>query len=147
MAEDPYRLPCVPLWEEGIYRIEISDPALGYDPATGKDGVANVQGLQLGNRTLWLKALLEAGHASDGGHALRNVDFMDSSAIPESCLELDAPTAALMAAIAADSATLPEPCCSRKLLATTPSTCWIAAASTKAACTCCAMRTADGRKW
>lgn len=106
MAEDPYRLPCVPLWEEGIYRIEISDPALGYDPATGKDGVANIQGLQLGNRTLWLKALLEAGHAEDGSHALRNADFMDTSAIPESCLALDTPTAELMAAIAADSAAM-----------------------------------------
>ena len=102
MPENPYRLPCVPLWEEGVYQIETSDLALGYDPETGRDGVANVQSLQLGNRTLWLKGLLEAGHGADGSHALGNAEFADGTAIPESRLALNASTLDLMRAIAAN---------------------------------------------
>lgn len=106
MADERYCLPCLPVWEEGIYQIEITDPALGYDPQTGKDGVANIQALQLGNRTLWLKARLEAAHAPDGSHALRDADFSDATAIPESRLSLDAPTGRLLEAANANDAAM-----------------------------------------
>ena len=36
-------------WEEGIYRIEQTDPVVG-----GEDGIDNIQAKQLGNRTLYL---------------------------------------------------------------------------------------------
>ncbi len=37
-------------WEDGIYRIELTDPVVG-----GEDGISNIQAKQLGNRTLYLK--------------------------------------------------------------------------------------------
>lgn len=37
-------------WEDGIYRIEQTDPVVG-----GEDGIDNIQAKQLGNRTLYLK--------------------------------------------------------------------------------------------
>mgnify|MGYP007101908214 CR=1 FL=1 len=37
-------------WENGIYQLEIDDPVQG-----GADGIDNVQGKQLANRTQWLK--------------------------------------------------------------------------------------------
>lgn len=37
-------------WEDGIYRIELTDPVVG-----GEDGIDNIQAKQLGNRTLYLK--------------------------------------------------------------------------------------------
>ena len=39
-----------PVWEEGIYQLEITDPIQG-----GPGGIDNVQAKQLGNRTLFLK--------------------------------------------------------------------------------------------
>lgn len=42
-------------WAEGIYQLEKTDRVLG-----GADGVANRQGQQLANRTLWLKAKVES---------------------------------------------------------------------------------------
>lgn len=42
-------------WENGIYRIELTDPVVG-----GEDGIDNVQAKQLGNRTLYLKAKIDA---------------------------------------------------------------------------------------
>ncbi|WP_287031353.1 hypothetical protein [Pseudomonas sp. UBA6310] len=44
-----------PIWEEGIYQLERLDPVAG-----GADGMANRQAKQLGNRTAFLKALVEA---------------------------------------------------------------------------------------
>lgn len=41
-------------WEDGIYRIEQTDPVVG-----GEDGIDNIQAKQLGNRTLYLKKKLE----------------------------------------------------------------------------------------
>lgn len=41
-------------WEEGIYRIEQTDPVVG-----GEDGIDNIQAKQLGNRTLYLKEKLD----------------------------------------------------------------------------------------
>ena len=43
-----------PVWEDGIYRIELTDPVVG-----GEDGIDNIQAKQLGNRTLYLKKKLE----------------------------------------------------------------------------------------
>lgn len=43
-----------PLWEQGIYQLETSDPVEG-----GPDGIDNVQARQLGNRTAYLKAQQE----------------------------------------------------------------------------------------
>ncbi|MCP9760050.1 hypothetical protein EGI20_12105 [Aquitalea sp. S1-19] len=37
-------------WQEGVYRIETTDPVLG-----GEDGISNVQAKQLANRTRYLK--------------------------------------------------------------------------------------------
>ena len=42
-------------WAEGIYQLEKTDRVLG-----GADGVANRQGQQLANRTLWLKEKVES---------------------------------------------------------------------------------------
>ncbi len=42
-------------WAEGIYQLEKTDRVLG-----GTDGVANRQGQQLANRTLWLKEKVES---------------------------------------------------------------------------------------
>lgn len=46
-------------WESGIYQLETTDPVVG-----GPDGVSNVQGKQLANRTAYLKARLEEAQAS-----------------------------------------------------------------------------------
>ncbi|MBP5951294.1 gp53-like domain-containing protein [Pseudomonas sp. P42] len=43
-------LPEVNEWPEGIYQLETSDPVLG-----GPEGIDNLQGKQLANRTKWLK--------------------------------------------------------------------------------------------
>ena len=48
-------------WEEGIYQYELDDPLQG-----GEDGIDNVQGRQLANRTQYLKEKIEA--------VARNVD-------------------------------------------------------------------------
>ena len=42
-------------WEEGIYQYELDDPLQG-----GEDGIDNVQGRQLANRTQYLKEKIEA---------------------------------------------------------------------------------------
>lgn len=44
-----------PQWEDGIYRIELTDPVVG-----GEDGIDNIQAKQLGNRTLYLKQKVDA---------------------------------------------------------------------------------------
>lgn len=44
-------LPEQPEWVEGIYQLETSDPVLG-----GAEGIDNLQGKQLANRTSWLRA-------------------------------------------------------------------------------------------
>lgn len=41
-------------WEDGIYQLERTDPVVG-----GEGGISNRQGLQLANRTAWLKQLVE----------------------------------------------------------------------------------------
>ena len=50
-------------WEDGIYQYEITDPLQG-----GEDGIDNVQGKQLANRTLYLKEELEQHQAADNPH-------------------------------------------------------------------------------
>ena len=45
-------------WESGIYQFEITDPVQG-----GADGIDNVQGKQLANRTRYLKDTVEANKA------------------------------------------------------------------------------------
>ena len=54
-----------PIYEPGIFQLEKTTPPLGGAPAfNGSNpsaGHANVQGLQLANRTAWLKQQLEAG--------------------------------------------------------------------------------------
>ncbi|WP_047237363.1 hypothetical protein [Chromobacterium subtsugae] len=43
-----------PVWESGIYQLETSDPVLG-----GPDGIDNLQGKQLANRTGYLKSQVD----------------------------------------------------------------------------------------
>jgi len=50
-------------WEAGVYQYETSDPVEG-----GPDGIDNVQGRQLGNRTRYLKDQLEAHAAAVNPH-------------------------------------------------------------------------------
>ena len=54
-----------PVWEEGVFQLEKTTPPLGGAPAFNgpnpSAGHANVQGLQLANRTAYLKQQLEAG--------------------------------------------------------------------------------------
>ena len=50
-------------WEDGIYQYEITDPLQG-----GEDGIDNVQGKQLANRTLYLKEELEQHQAAANPH-------------------------------------------------------------------------------
>ncbi|AZE35216.1 Prophage tail fiber protein [Pseudomonas chlororaphis subsp. aureofaciens] len=47
-------LPEVNEWPEGIYQLETSDPVLG-----GPEGIDNLQGKQLANRTKWLRDQLD----------------------------------------------------------------------------------------
>ena len=53
-----------PVWEDGIYRIELTDPVVG-----GEDGIDNIQAKQLGNRTLYLKKKLEEMEGTVDGYA------------------------------------------------------------------------------
>lgn len=57
-------------WEPGIYQYETSDPLLG-----GPDGIDNVQGKQLGNRTKWLKEKMEASGAKTENGPLAANDY------------------------------------------------------------------------
>lgn len=52
-----------PQWESGIYQLETLDPVQG-----GPNGIDNLQAKQLGNRTQFLKALIEAAQNSLAGH-------------------------------------------------------------------------------
>jgi len=52
-----------PQWEPGIYQLETLDPVEG-----GPNGIDNLQAKQLGNRTQFLKALIEAAQNSLAGH-------------------------------------------------------------------------------
>lgn len=52
-------------WEEGIYQYEITDPLQG-----GEDGLDNVQGRQLANRTLYLKERLETHSSAENPHKI-----------------------------------------------------------------------------
>ena len=56
-------LPETPQWEDGIYKIEVSDPVLG-----GPDGISNRQGKQLASRTLYLKQQVKKGGADLAKH-------------------------------------------------------------------------------
>lgn len=58
-------------WEAGIYQLEMTDPVVAGPPDLAQsEGFANVQALQLANRTAWLKAQLAAVQ-----NALGNLDF------------------------------------------------------------------------
>lgn len=94
MARISFALPCEPEWVEGIYQLEVSDLVLGYDPTLAKDGPANRQWRELGDRTLFLRKLLEAAH-KNGRHAFTAADFAENTVIPEEKLALDVPTGAL----------------------------------------------------
>jgi len=48
-----------PVWEAGVYQLEITDPVLG-----GPNGVDNLQAKQLANRTQWLRQQIETLQAS-----------------------------------------------------------------------------------
>ncbi|MDR1709997.1 MAG: hypothetical protein LBS70_09805 [Candidatus Accumulibacter sp.] len=52
-----------PVWENGVYQIETSDPVLG-----GAGGIANVQAQQLANRTQYLKARADQVDDAKGDH-------------------------------------------------------------------------------
>lgn len=57
-------------WEPNIYRIETTDPVLG-----GEDGISNVQAKLLGNRTLYLKEVVD-----DHEERITEVETTSSSA-------------------------------------------------------------------
>jgi len=48
-----------PVWEAGVYQLEITDPVLG-----GPNGVDNLQAKQLANRTQWLRQQIETLQAA-----------------------------------------------------------------------------------
>ena len=50
-------------WEDGIYQYEITDPLQG-----GEDGIDNVQGKQLANRTTYLKEKFEKHVSAENPH-------------------------------------------------------------------------------
>ena len=52
-------------WEEGIYQYELDDPLQG-----GEDGIDNVQGRQLANRTKYLKENYEQHTAASNPHGI-----------------------------------------------------------------------------
>lgn len=97
MLDEQFKLPEHGLWEEGIYQLETTDKARGYDYATDEDGPANIQATQLGNRTAYIKALVERQHSEEGHHSLTNDDFVTAAAIEESKIALHAGTAQLKA--------------------------------------------------
>lgn len=94
-----FAVPCEPVWDEYIRQLAITDRVLGYDPLTGEDGPSNIQWLQLGNRTLYLRKFLETGHSLEGHHALKDKDFKPGINIPEDRLALDHGTKDLYTAI------------------------------------------------
>ncbi len=94
MAKVSFTLPCKASWTPGIYRLETSDPVMGYDPVLGTDGPANTQWQELGDRTLFLRKAIETCH-KDGCHALTFEDFKETTQLPESALALDYSTAEL----------------------------------------------------
>ena len=61
-------LPESPVWEDGIYQYEITDPL-----QSGPDGIDNLQGKQLANRTAYLKAQVD--HMKGRGGYLTAHDF------------------------------------------------------------------------
>lgn len=76
------------IWENGIYQLEQTDPVLGGPPNLNlSQGMANVQPLQLANRTLYLRELIEDGLAAlallnqiktvDGHGSGLNADMVD----------------------------------------------------------------------
>lgn len=71
LPDDPSFLPEAPEWEDALYQIETDDPVVG-----GPDGISNIHARQLGNRTRWLKDLVEgtstalAAHEAGNNHPL-----------------------------------------------------------------------------
>ncbi|WP_211101348.1 hypothetical protein [Niveispirillum sp. SYP-B3756] len=57
-------LPEIARWEDGVYQIEMTDPVVG-----GLDGISNIQGRQLANRTAFLKGTADEVAAARGGKA------------------------------------------------------------------------------
>lgn len=53
-----------PVWEPGVYQIEYTDKVRG-----GEDGISNVQGKQLANRTAYLKKRADQVDEAKGTHA------------------------------------------------------------------------------
>lgn len=51
-----------PVWEPGVYQIETTDKVRG-----GEDGISNVQGKQLANRTAYLKQRADQVDEARGG--------------------------------------------------------------------------------
>mgnify|MGYP007101825110 CR=1 FL=1 len=88
-------MPETGLWPEGIYQLETTDYALGYDPETDVDGPANIQWEQLANRTRYLRNLLLVEHGEDGQHLLTDANFATAAGIPEENIVLAYPTSAL----------------------------------------------------
>lgn len=83
-----FTIPEEPFWHEGIYRLETSDPVLGWDPELVKDGPANRQWTELAERTLYLRDLLNKEHLF-GEHKFSDFDLAEDAKIPESKLALD----------------------------------------------------------
>lgn len=94
MAQISFALPYNSKWIEGIYRLEVTDRTIGYNSATGVEGVANKQWQELSDRTNYLKKLLDKAH-KEGHHSLTYKDFLPTTKIPESKLSLAHSTADL----------------------------------------------------
>lgn len=98
MAKISFVIPCEANWTKGIYQLEVSDLVLGYDPVLATDGPANRQWKELGDRTLYLRGILDAQH-EDGHHSLTAANFRPDTSIPEAKLSLDYGTSELSEAL------------------------------------------------
>lgn len=76
-------LPETAAWPTGVYQIEEADPVLGGppNPATG-DGLVNIPAQQLANRTVFLRALIDAaGLGSATGVLVTNLNAIDKTGL------------------------------------------------------------------
>lgn len=90
-------------WVAGIYQLETGDPVLG-----GPEGIDNLQGKQLANRTLYLKQQVELAQTGLGGHAAAVDPHPQYLTGPEGDAKVAAAVAALINSSPATLDTLAE---------------------------------------
>jgi hypothetical protein len=92
-------LPETAKWEDGIYQLEATDPVQG-----GQDGIDNLQGKQLANRTAYLKQQVDTANTGLANH----IAAADPHPQYTTAAELEARIAALVASSPAALDTLNE---------------------------------------